>query len=133
MAVQLTFEGDVIGDHFINEVPLDLLLSPPAKRVGLYHAKAAINADSRNYLYGRQFKVVMERGNPVLLMQALQSIEELKGQTGDIQVTFGANTETMSAWTIDDVSVTNLPDGFGGRYADAIMITAYGATRPVYA
>ena len=132
MAVQLTFEGDTIGDHFINEVPLDVLLSPPSKRAGLYQSAGAINADSRNYLYGRQFKVVVTRNNPVLLMEALQAIQELKGQTGDIEVTFDDDTETLVGWTIEDVSVTSLPDGFGGRHADAVMIMAYGAERPVY-
>lgn len=132
MAVQVTFEGDVIGDEYIKSVPIDLLLSPPAKRVGLYQPLGAINADSRNYLYGRQIYVMLNRDNPVLLSKALLPIMELKGRTGDIEITFGGDTETLEQWTIDDVVTPNIPEGFGGKYVPEVIITAYGNTRPTY-
>lgn len=132
MAGQLTFEGDVIGDHFIKATPLNAALTPPAKRVGLYQASAAINADSRNFLYGRQFMVAIEKGNPVLALQAFELISQLQGQTGDIELTDDGDTELMEGWTIEDVSVPSVPEGFGGRYFREVLITAFGATAPVY-
>ena len=129
---QLTFEGDAIGDHFVKASPISALQTPPTIRVGLYQPLAAINADSRNYLYGRQFVVMIERATPVAALAAFETISELAGRTGDIELTTGDDTETMRQWTIMQVDVPSVPDGFGGRFFREVMITAFGDTRPEY-
>lgn len=132
MAYTLTFEGEQIGDHLIKVVPADHARTLPAVRTGLYQQRAAINTDSTNYLYARQFHVTLKRGNPVLLDRAVLALQELQGRTGDIDTVQDADTVLYEQWTIESVDPPDVADGFGGRYARSVVITAIGVTRPRY-
>ena len=130
---QLLFNGLAIGDHFLKVETANVTLTPPVRRTGLFQDAAAVNSESRNLLYARRFFVAVKRTDNLDLDQLISDTQELQGLIGDIEVKDDTTLKMLcAAWTIDIVSVPNLRSGFGGRFADQLVITAIGEAAPQY-
>jgi len=133
VALQLYFKNYAIGDHFLKVEPVNVILTPPVRRTGLFQDTAAVNSDSRNLLHARRFFVALKRADNLTLDQAISQIEELQGLVGDITIQETSTLKMLcDSWSIDLVSVPNLPEGFGGRLARQLVITAIGESAPQY-
>lgn len=130
---QLLFNGLAIGDHFLKVETANVTLTPPVRRTGLFQDFAAINSDSRNLLHARRFFVALKRADNLDLDQAISQVQELQGLVGDITIKDDITLKMLCMeWTIEIVSAPGLREGFGGRFAQQLVITAIGDMAPQY-
>ncbi len=133
MAKVLTFNGQQVGTVFKRVRPALHLLTPPARKIGLFQSAGDVNADSRNLLHAFVFHVTIKGANNIDAVRTIQAIQALAGLVGDVAIMDGL-TPVMQclAYTIDEVSAPELADGFGGRFAEDMTLTAVGRASPVY-
>lgn len=129
----LRFNGQQVGTVFKRYRPASHLITPPARRVGLFQPLGDVNSDSRNLLYAFVFHVAIKAADNRAAVQAIHAIQSLAGQRGDITVIAGfTQTLLLSQYTIDEVSVPELADGYGGRFAEDATITVVGNVPPQF-
>ncbi len=133
MADLLYFANLQFGDHFIKVQGADQLLTPPVRRVGLFQQTAGISADSRNMLHARQVFISLTRATPVDLDRAIADIRSWQGKQGNMELRQDSNVlMRCEDWWLEQASVPNLRDGYGGRFVPSWPLFFVGETAPDY-
>ncbi len=134
MALILTFNGQQVATYFKHVQPATHALTPPARKIGVFQPLGDVNSDSINLLRAYIFHVAIEGVDNIDAARTIDAIQGLVGLAGDVAIMDGLTARALYAgYTIDEVSTPTLGDGYGGRFAEEMTITAVGRAMPVYA
>lgn len=129
----LRFNGQQVGTIHLRCEAASHLITPPARKVGLFQPIGDVNSDSRNLLYAFIFHVTVEQPTNIAAARAIAAVQSLSGLVGDVTLHQGsARLVLLPQYTIDEVSIPQLASGFGGRFAEDLAITVVGALAPQF-